>query len=113
MNSTLRLAILASLGAIGPFLAQESKAVDAAPVSSDALETIVVTAEKREETLKDVPMSVTALSSATLENLTAKNFQDYAALIPGLSLQTSQPGLRRLTLRGQNAGGGGSPAAVS
>jgi iron complex outermembrane recepter protein len=113
MNSTLRLAILASLSAIGPFLAQESRAADAvAPADSDALETIVVTAEKREEALKDVPMSVTALTGSSLDKLQDREFSDYAARVPGLSLVSGEGGLTRLTLRGQNAGGDGSTVAV-
>jgi iron complex outermembrane recepter protein len=113
MNRTLKLAMLAALGALGPFLAQESRAAAAAaPADSDALETIVVTAEKREEALKDVPMSVTALTGSTLDKLQARDFSDYAAMVPGLSLFSSQPGLTNLTLRGQNAGGVGSTVAV-
>jgi iron complex outermembrane recepter protein len=112
-----RKANLAALGLVGiaaPLFSQQGMALDAAATgtNSDALETIIVTAEKRAEPLKDVPMSITALSAATLDDLQARDFQDYAALVPGLSLQTSQPGLTRLTLRGQNAGGVGSTVAV-
>ncbi len=113
MNKTLRLAILATLGVAGPCLSQQSRAADAAPAAdSDALATIIVTAEKRSEPLKDVPMSVTALSGDSLDALQARSFSDYAAMVPGLSLTSSQPGLTRLTLRGQNSGGVGSTVAV-
>jgi iron complex outermembrane recepter protein len=113
MNSIFKLAMLASLGAIGPFLSQESRAADAAqPADNDALTTIVVTAEKKEEKLKDVPMSITALGGGALDNLQYRSFSDYAAMVPGLSLVSSQPGLTTLTLRGQNAGGVGSTVAV-
>jgi iron complex outermembrane recepter protein len=115
MNQTLRLKILAALGILSPFLWQEAQAADAAqPADSSegALTTIIVTAEKRAESLKDVPMSVTAVTGATLDELQAREFTDYAALIPGLSLASSQPGLTRLTLRGQNAGGVGSTVGV-
>jgi iron complex outermembrane recepter protein len=113
MNRTLRLAILATLGAAGPLLSQQSAAADAAgPASSDGLATIVVTAEKRDEKLKDVPMSITALGGGALDNLQYRSFSDYAAMVPGLSLVSSQPGLTILTLRGQNAGGVGSTVAV-
>jgi outer membrane receptor protein involved in Fe transport len=113
MNSIFKLAMFASLGAIVPFLAQESRAADAAqPSENDALTTIVVTAEKREEKLKDVPMSITALGGNALDNLQYRSFSDYAAMVPGLSLTSSQPGLTTLTLRGQNAGGVGSTVAV-
>jgi iron complex outermembrane recepter protein len=111
MNSTLKLAILAALG-VAPFLAQESRAAEPAPADSDTLATIVVTAEKREEALKDVPMSVTAVTGNTLDKLQARDFSDFAALVPGMSLFSSQPGLTNVTLRGQNAGGVGSTVAV-
>ena len=113
MNTTLKLAVLAALGVAGPLLSQESAALDATTAAdSDALATIVVTAEKREEPLQDVPMSVTALGGVSLDKLQDRDFSDYAAMVPGLSLESSQPGLTRLTLRGQNAGGIGSTVAV-
>ncbi len=82
--------------------------------ASDALEleTVIVTAEKREESLQNVPMGVTALGGSRLDEIQARNFADYAALVPGLSLATAQSGFTRLTLRGQNAGGVGSTVAV-
>jgi len=113
MNSIVKLAMLASLGATAAFISQEGRAADAAaPADNDALTTIVVTAEKKEEKLKDVPMSVTALGGGALDNLQYRSFSDYAAMVPGLSLVSSQPGLTTLTLRGQNAGGVGSTVAV-
>jgi iron complex outermembrane receptor protein len=113
MNNRLKLAILAALGAAGPLLSQESLALDAAqPSEGDSLQTIIVTAEKREEPLKNVPMSITALGGGSLDNLQDRSFADYAAMVPGLSLVSGDSGLTRLTLRGQNAGGDGSTVAV-
>jgi outer membrane receptor protein involved in Fe transport len=112
MNSIFKLAMLVSMGAIAPFLSQQSRAADAAQPSDDALTTIVVTAEKREEQLKDVPMSITALGGGSLDKLQDRSFSDYAAMVPGLSLVSGDSGLTRLTLRGQNAGGDGSTVAV-
>jgi iron complex outermembrane receptor protein len=113
MNTTLKLAILTALGVAGPWLAQPSAALAADPsTDNDTLQTIVVTAEKREEKIKDVPMSITALGGNALDNLQYRSFSDYAAMVPGLSLTSSQPGYTNLTLRGQNAGGVGSTVAV-
>ncbi len=115
MSSKVRLAVSAMLGIASAGLSQVSGAQTAPPPSSanaGALETIVVTAEKREETLKDIPMSVTAVNGSLLDDLQARSFADYAALVPGLSLTTGQTGQTRLTLRGQNAGGVGSTVAV-
>ena len=115
MSSTIKLAPLALFGAIGPFVWLKSVALEAAnPADSDAnsLATIVVTSEKREEALKDVPMSITALGGGSLDKLQDRDFAQYAAMVPGLSLVSTQPGLTQLTLRGQNAGGVGSTVAV-
>ncbi len=95
-------------------IAQTTAQATAPAAGGDAanLETIVVTAEKREESLINVPMSVTALGGNQLDALQDRSFADYAAMVPGLSLASSQPGLTRLTLRGENAGGVGSTVAV-
>lgn len=83
------------------------------PASGDADENdIVVTAQKREELLVDVPQSITAVSGATLEHQQATNFKDYLKLVPGLQLSQSTPGFGRLVLRGVNTGGVASTVAV-
>jgi iron complex outermembrane receptor protein len=115
MMMKARLPAFALLGGVGSLCWHISFAVDAATPStgdSGTLDTIIVTAEKRAEPLKDVPMSVSALSGSELDRLDDRSFADYAALVPGLSLQSLQPGATRLTLRGQNAGGVGSTVAV-
>ena len=115
MISKVRATVSAVLGVTGAAFSQLGSAQTAPPATgSDAvgLETVVVTAQKREESIQDVPMGISALSGTTLDNLQARDFADYAALVPGLSLASGQSGLTRLTLRGQNAGGVGSTVAV-
>jgi len=116
MNMRLKLTVCALLSGAGALCSQLATAMAAAPSSSDSdttsLETIIVTAQKRSEALIDVPMSVTALNGTELQNLQDHDFADYAPMVPGLSLTASQPGITRLTLRGQNAGGDGSTVAV-
>jgi outer membrane receptor protein involved in Fe transport len=114
MNVRAKLRVFALLGA-GTCCWHESVAADTdATASADAgtLETVIVTAQKRPEHLMDVPMSVSALDGSELERMVDRSFIDYAALVPGLSLQVAQPGNTRLTLRGENAGGDGSTVAV-
>jgi len=66
---------------------------------------LVVTADKREEQIREVPMSVTALPGDQLDKLVDRSFADYAAMVPGLSLTPAGPTSSRLTLRGLNTGG--------
>jgi iron complex outermembrane receptor protein len=115
MNGTAKSALIVLISALTPFIWRQSLSLDATPRSdsdADSLETIVVTAEKREERLQEVPMSVTALSGGLLDKLQARDFSDFAVMVPGLSLMSTGPGITQLTLRGQNAGGDGSTVAV-
>ena len=69
---------------------------------------MVVTAQKREEKLHDVPMGVTAITQDSLSNERLLDFSDLESKIPGLSVAIGQPGQDRLTIRGENVGGVGS-----
>ena len=73
---------------------------------------IVVTAQKREQRLIDVPQSVSVVSGDALENVQATNFSDYLKLVPGLQLNQTTAGFGRLVLRGVNTGGVASTVAV-
>jgi iron complex outermembrane recepter protein len=76
--------------------------------SASALQEVVVTAQKRVEKLHDVPMGVTAVTSDEMNKLRLVDFQDLQAMVPALSVEQIQPGLSRLTLRGENVGSVGS-----
>ena len=81
-------------------------------VTDDDQQAIIVTAQKREQVLLDVPQSVTVVGGDTLERENATNFQDYLSLVPGFSLDSDTPGISRITLRGANTGGVASTVAV-
>jgi iron complex outermembrane recepter protein len=51
------------------------------------IEEIIVTAQKREERLQDVPVPVSTLSGASLTSSNQLAIQDYYARVPGLSLR--------------------------
>ena len=89
--------------------AQEAPA-DAA--DAVAIEEIIVTAQKREQALAEIPMSITVLDGAMLETQQADNFLDLVALVPGLNVSSVAAGVSRLTLRGINTGGVASTVGV-
>jgi len=76
--------------------------------ASDSIETVVVTASKRPEALKNIPMAITVLGQDALDRLNARSFEDYISTVPGMSLIESSPTHPQLVLRGINAGGVGS-----
>lgn len=94
----------------GLLLASASLLALTAPALADtaSIETVVVTASKRAEAIKDVPMAVTAISGDELSKLHATNFADFIDHVPGMTFVASDPGHTQLILRGVNAGGVGS-----
>lgn len=64
------------------------------------LEEIVVTAQKREQKLQDVPMAVTAIGGAQLEQQGITQFQDLLRSVPGVSFAGTEPGQSRYAIRG-------------
>src|ERR1700734_4340024 len=72
------------------------------------LEEIIVTAQRREESLDKVPISVTAFSQKTMDDLHIENFSDLASVVPGLVLQIPVGGLQDINdvaIRGVFSGG--------
>ena len=71
--------------------------------SSGQIEEVIVTAQRRSESLQDVPLSITALSSAALEQRAVKTFFDYAGEVPSLAFGYSGDGsgtARTISIRG-------------
>jgi len=68
------------------------------------LEEIVVTARKREESLQDVPLTVTAVTSTQIAELGIKDSRDLALFTPGFSNVASfgRNSSERPTIRGQS-----------
>jgi iron complex outermembrane recepter protein len=84
------------------FIVTPAFAQNAAPAEADTgLEEIVVTAQKREENLQNVPISVTALSAETLSNNRIADFTDLTRAASSLTVTqaTSSPN-NSIILRG-------------
>ncbi|RAO75013.1 TonB-dependent receptor [Dyella jiangningensis] len=75
-----------------------------APANPTQLGTVIVTANKRDERLQDVPMAVSVLDEAHLERQSANSFADYATQMPGLNTISSGQGWTQLVLRGITSG---------
>lgn len=79
-----------------------------APASTGTqLEEIIVTAQKREQNLQDVPVSIQAIDTRKLEQLQVAHFDDYLKYLPSLSSQSYGPGQSQLYVRGVTNGGDG------
>src|SRR6185437_13393938 len=86
-----------------------------APASTDMLQTIVVTAEKVQENLQSVTISVEVFDSKKLSQLSIVNLDDYVEFAPAVSYVRSQgeggngePGSSLIYIRGVVSGGDGN-----
>jgi len=68
------------------------------------LQDIKVTAQKKSESERDVPISMSVLESNTLLNMGLVRLSDYYAQIPGLSINDRGAGRATLVIRGISAG---------
>ena len=69
------------------------------------LEEVVVTANKREENTKDVPVSVGVLDGRSIEALHVEDLEDVSRIVPGVSFAAHNngpngPGQDNITIRG-------------
>ncbi|MCE2391604.1 MAG: TonB-dependent receptor plug domain-containing protein, partial [Proteobacteria bacterium] len=88
-----------------PALAQDAEPAADAEDSPVGIEEITVTAEKREATLQDTAIAVTAFTAEDLENLNMLETRDLANFTPGLTLTTfSNPTYAQAILRGIGQG---------
>ncbi len=87
----LSLAIVAAL-ALPVAHAQEAAAQEeeASKSTVAALSEITVTARKREETLQDVPIAVTAFSAESLDRLNVNDLGDLGAFVPNLTIYAAR-----------------------
>jgi outer membrane receptor protein involved in Fe transport len=88
-RTSLGVAISAACGAIPVAQAQDS-----------GIDEITVTATKREASIQDVPMSISAFSNDDIVREGFKQLEDYAGRIPALSFGTRNPGGSNVIMRG-------------
>jgi iron complex outermembrane receptor protein len=102
MTNRANLLITAAVGAL--LLPCTAFAQDTAPAAQTAVagdDEIVVTAQKREERLQDVPISISVVGGEQMQQSGASQLADYAAYVPGFQVDNAgSPGRSTLSLRG-------------
>ena len=101
----IRKSLLASLSALLLGTASDgTRAQEGEGADTDVLDVIVVTAQKRSQSLQDVPFSLSAIAGDDLETLGGEGFDTFARRIPGLQFTNSLTGRTQLTMRGVSSG---------
>ena len=106
LTSALALPGIALAQATAP--AVSAKSVATMTNDSGQIDEIVVTAQKRSESLQDVPISIQALGTKKLDELQVNNFNDYVKYLPSVSFQSVGPGFAQVFFRGVSSGENGN-----
>src|SRR5450631_3264184 len=114
-NAKLSMAIAAILGcpALGYGLPATAATATDADTNSDAIQEIVVTAQRRSENMQDVPIQIQALTAETLTQLNVTTFDDYIKYLPNVTSANNGPGQNEVFMRGLSAGSQASQGSSS
>jgi iron complex outermembrane receptor protein len=105
-NFVSSISALALISLVTPVLAQTTEGPAG---SSGGLETVVVTATRRSEQLSKVPASISAFTSARLDQLDAKSISDLVAYTPGVNFDTES---KDISIRGVNSTAGDATTGI-
>ena len=78
--------------------------VQAATGSDTELQTVIVTATRRSESIQNVAGQVTALTGSALDQMNAQDFSDFAGFVPGLSYGSTGASTNLIVIRGITTG---------
>ncbi len=94
--------------AVATLLASSSVAVSlpayAQSAAAEDTDEIVVTAQKREQNLQDVPVAITAIGTEKLDQLQVNEFADVVKFLPSVTIQQGGPGFAQVYFRGVASG---------
>nr|WP_321440599.1 TonB-dependent receptor [uncultured Hyphomonas sp.] len=102
LTSTIALLLGGAALAGGAASAQDA---DSADTEVRQLDTVTVTAQKREQSAQDVPISITAVSGDQIVEAGAGNLEDLKDYLPNVEI-VDAPGATRVVIRGLGSGAG-------
>jgi iron complex outermembrane recepter protein len=113
MNSKVSYAVAAILAGASIGARAADAVADNVEAGSDMLAEITVTAQRRTQNIQDVPISMQALTSETLQQLNVTTFDDYIKELPNVTSASNGPGQSEVFMRGLSAGSQASQGSGS
>jgi iron complex outermembrane receptor protein len=113
MNSKVSFAVAGILAAVSSGAYAAAPANDTGDAGPPVLEEITVTAQRRSQSMQDVPISMQAFTSETLQQLNVSTFDDYIKFLPNVTTASNGPGQSEVFMRGLSAGSQPSQGSAS
>jgi iron complex outermembrane recepter protein len=105
-NPKLSYAIAAILSGTSMGISHAATATDAS--DSDAIQEITVTAQRRTESIENVPITIQAVTGEQLRQLNVQTFDDLLKYTPNVTFSGNGPGQGNIFVRGLSTGGSGN-----
>ncbi len=100
LRGTLAGASLLALAIASPVLAAPVAAEGDATAAPTQVDELIVTVQKREQKVLDVPMALTAYSGEKLDELGLQEFEELGQFVPGFDVQNQSPNNPGFVMRG-------------
>lgn len=110
-HASIGAAVMAAMGAARA--QQPDTQPNSAADDQSGLQEVVVTATKRAENIQSIPIDVSAISSASLENEHIQDFNQYALALPQVAFTNNTPGSEQVYMRGVGATGAGETTGTN
>lgn len=108
MNSKISYAIAAILSGVSYGAGAAAPAAEGAEASAasspDVLIEVTVTAQRRNESMQDVPIAMQAFTGQALQQLNIATLDDYIKYLPNVTTANNGPGQNEVFMRGLSAG---------
>ena len=101
--STSVSAVLATVLSAGPAIAQTTDTTPTDRANASSQDEIIVTGTKREQSLVDVPVSMTVLTADAIENRGIDRPSDFLSTIPNVTFIEDNAGEVYINIRGQTS----------
>jgi iron complex outermembrane recepter protein len=105
-NPKLSYAIAAILSGSPVGFAYAATAADTS--ESEGIQEITVTAQRRSESIQNVPITIQAITGETLKQLNVTTFDDLLRYTPNVTFSGNGPGTGNIFMRGLSSGGSGN-----
>src|SRR5246127_2100934 len=113
MKSKISYAVAAILGGTAVAASAQEQTPGSTEATSEGISEIIVTAQRRNENIQDVPISMQALTGQTLQQLNVQTFDDYLKYLPNVTSANNGPGQNEIFMRGLSAGSQASQGSGS
>jgi iron complex outermembrane recepter protein len=110
-NPKLSYAIAAILSGSGLGIAHAAPAADTS--DAEGIQEITVTAQRRTESIQDVPVTIQALTGDQLGQLNVTTFDDVLKYLPNVTFSSNGPGQGNIYMRGLSAGFAGNQSSAA